>query len=52
MLNILVVEDDIPIRDMLRDVLLEAEYGVQVASDVPRAFELLQKQIPDLILLD
>jgi two-component system phosphate regulon response regulator PhoB len=52
MLNILVVEDDIPIRDMLRDVLKESDFGVQVAADTQRAFELVQKQIPDLILLD
>ena len=52
MLNILVVEDDIPIRDMLRDVLQESDFGVQVAADTQRAFELVQKQIPDLILLD
>ena len=52
MLNILVVEDDIPIRDLLRDVLHEADFGVQVAADTQRGFELVQKQIPDLILLD
>ena len=52
MLNILVVEDDIPIRDMLRDVLQESDFGVQMAADTQRAFELLQKQAPDLILLD
>ena len=52
MLNILVVEDDIPIRDMLRDVLQESDFGVQIASDTQKAFELLQNQAPDLILLD
>ena len=52
MLNILVVEDDISIRDMLRDVLQESDFAVQVASDTQRAFELMEKQVPDLILLD
>ncbi len=52
MLNILVVEDDVAIRDMLRDVLEQADYVVQMSTDTQRAFELMQKQVPDLILLD
>jgi two-component system phosphate regulon response regulator PhoB len=52
MLNILVVEDDIAIRDMIRDMLEAADFAVEVASDVPKAQALLQRRAPDLILLD
>lgn len=52
MLNILVVEDDIAIRDMIRDMLEVADFSVEVATDVPKAQALLQSRRPDLILLD
>lgn len=52
MLTILVVEDDVAIRDMLKDMLEDADFNVQTASDTQRAIHLVQKKAPDLILLD
>lgn len=52
MLNILIVEDDLAIRDMLRDMLEMADFNVQLATDTQRAQALLAENSPDLILLD
>lgn len=52
MLTILVVEDEAAIRDMLRDMLENADFNVQSAADTQRAIQLVQEKPPDLILLD
>ncbi len=52
MLNILVVEDDKGIRDMLKDMLEEADFSVALAGDTQKALASIQRQLPDLILLD
>ena len=52
MLNILVVEDDKGIRDMLKDMLEEADFSVELAGDTQKALASIQRQLPDLILLD
>ena len=52
MLNILVVEDDKCIRDMLKDMLEEADFSVELAGDTQKALASIQRQLPDLILLD
>lgn len=50
--RILVVEDEAPIRDMLRFALERAEFRVDLAADVPEARLRIAEQRPDLILLD
>jgi two-component system KDP operon response regulator KdpE len=50
--RILVVDDEAPIQRILRRTLMMRDYEVQVASDGKQAMELIQKQQPDLILLD
>jgi len=50
--RILVVEDEAPIRDMLRFALERAEYRVGLATDVPSARLRMAESRPDLILLD
>ena len=52
MLNILVVDDDKGIRDMLKDMLEEADFSVELAGDTQKALASIQRQLPDLILLD
>jgi len=52
MLNILVVEDDKGIRDLLKDMLEEADFSVELAGDTQKALAMLQRQLPDLMILD
>ena len=52
MLNILVVEDDKGIRDLLKDMLEEADFSLELAGDTQKALAMLQRQLPDLIILD
>ena len=50
--NILVVDDEIGIRELLRDILLDEGYQVSLAENASQARELRQQQRPDLVLLD
>ena len=50
--NILVVDDDPDIREVLKDRLESLGYLVQAAADGKEALGVLEKQNPQLILLD
>ncbi|VUD69076.1 Phosphate regulon transcriptional regulatory protein PhoB [Thalassocella blandensis] len=50
--KILVVDDEAPIRDMLRVALEMAEYSVLEAEDAAKAHSIIIDQKPDLVLLD
>jgi len=50
--KILVVDDEAPIREMLRDVLTAAGYVVVMAADGREALPLTLSDKPDLILSD
>ncbi len=50
--KILIVEDDIPLRDMYKTRLKYEGYEVSVASDGEEALEKAVKEQPDVILLD
>ncbi len=50
--KILIVDDEAPIRDMLRVALEMAEYNVLEAGDAQEAHSLIVDQSPDLVLLD
>ena len=50
--TILIVEDDLAIRDMVTAALSNAEFGVREADDVETALQVIGDQLPDLILLD
>ena len=50
--NILIVEDEKPIREMVGFSLGRAGFSVTEAGDISEAFECLAHQLPDLILLD
>jgi CheY-like chemotaxis protein len=49
---ILVVDDEPPIRSLLRQTLLEEGYEVLEAPDGPTALDLAQSHPIDLVLLD
>lgn len=50
--QILVIEDETPIRDMIRLALELAGFDVSEAENVIKAEALMAERIPDLILLD
>lgn len=50
--NILIVEDEIMIRDLYRTVLVRDGYSVTIAGNSQEAFAALQKSHADVILLD
>ena len=50
--TILVVEDEASIAEVVSLYLKRAGYNVQIASDGRRAMTLLEKQIPDFVILD
>ena len=52
MLSILVVEDDAAIREMLKDILEQAEFEVTAVGDTHRGLLQIQQKLPDLLLLD
>lgn len=49
---ILVVDDEPDIRDLVKDILLDEGYDVDVAQDGNAARHAIQQRRPDLILLD
>lgn len=50
--RILVVEDEAPIRDMVKFVLEQSDYDVVEAEDYDVALQKVKEPYPDLILLD
>ncbi len=52
MASILVVDDEIGIRDLLSEILSDEGHTVEVAENAQQARELRQQHPPDLVLLD
>lgn len=52
MKTILVVDDEEDIRAVVKVILQDAGYKVQVATDGPDALEKLKEKLPDLMLVD
>ncbi len=50
--DILIVEDEAPIREMVRFSVGHAGFNVREAGDTQQAYERIADRIPDLILLD
>jgi len=50
--TIMIVEDETAIRDMLNFTLSSANFKVIEAHNAEQAWQILNKQLPDLILLD
>ncbi|RLA18974.1 MAG: phosphate regulon transcriptional regulatory protein PhoB [Gammaproteobacteria bacterium] len=51
-IKVLVVEDEEAIREMLELALCQSGFAVELAADVGEAEILLDKSVPDIILLD
>jgi len=52
MKKVLVVEDDVALRNVLRDKLKHENFAVVVADDGEKGLRVALKEKPDLILLD
>ena len=52
MANILVVDDELGIRDLLREILNDEGHQVEVAENAAQARLARQRERPDLVLLD
>jgi DNA-binding NtrC family response regulator len=52
MANILVVDDELGIRDLLSEILNDEGHTVELAENAAQARAVRQKQRPDLVLLD
>ncbi len=50
--RILIVEDEVDVRETIADALTQAGYQVSVAEDGEVGLRLAQNEHPDLILLD
>lgn len=50
--EILVVDDEIGIRELLSEILFDEGYRVHLAENVQQAREFRTQQVPDLVLLD
>jgi two-component system, OmpR family, response regulator MprA len=52
MTELLIVDDDPPIRRMLERSLVAEGYGVRTASDGGAALAAVERSVPDLVILD
>jgi DNA-binding NtrC family response regulator len=52
MANILVVDDELGIRDLLSEILFDEGHQVELAENASQAREARQRSRPDLVLLD
>ena len=50
--NILVIDDEADIKDLISDLLKENGYEARTASNSTEVFSLINKQVPDAIILD
>lgn len=50
--RILVVDDDAQVRSFLAELLAEAGYGVELVADGAAALKAVERNSPDLVLLD
>ena len=50
--TILVVEDEASIAEVVSLYLKRAGYNVQIASDGKKAMTILERQMPDFVILD
>lgn len=50
--HLLIIEDDVAIREMVADAVRMAEFDVAETGDAEEALQLIGDRLPDLILLD
>lgn len=51
-LDVLVVDDEIDIRDLVSDILKDEGFTARSAADSTQAFKMLQDKVPSAIILD
>jgi CheY-like chemotaxis protein len=49
---ILIVEDDVPLRETFQDVLRQSGYRVMAAEDAPAALALIRERRPSFMFVD
>ncbi|RMU40413.1 response regulator transcription factor [Pseudomonas syringae group genomosp. 3] len=49
---ILLVDDDVEVLELLKDFLEKHGYTVEVASDGPSLWQAIERDVPDLVILD
>jgi two-component system response regulator RegX3 len=52
MYSALVIEDDKELGEIFADILFMDGWEAEVAQDGPKALEILETRIPDVIILD
>ena len=52
MKRVLVVDDEVPLRGTIREVLESGDFQVSEAGDGKEALELVEKVRPDLVIMD
>jgi DNA-binding response OmpR family regulator len=50
--SILLVEDDVVVADVLRRMLIRADYTVRIATDGWQALVALEEELPAILILD
>jgi two-component system, OmpR family, alkaline phosphatase synthesis response regulator PhoP len=50
--DILLVDDDVDLRDSLRIILESHDYGVRTASGTLEALTAIEAKVPDIVILD
>ena len=50
--NILIVDDELPIRTMLQYALSKADFEISEAEDAKKTQEIINQKMPNLVLLD
>lgn len=49
--HVIVIEDEVPIRGLLKNMLIRKGYTVSVTADPKRGLTMLMRQSPDLVIL-
>ena len=50
--SLLIVDDDLEVLDLLKKFFVQHGYSVEVATDGPSLWAAIERQPPDLIILD
>ncbi|MBI5890529.1 MAG: response regulator [Nitrosomonadales bacterium] len=50
--DILVVDDEVGIRELLSEILFDEGYRIHLAENASQARSFREKQVPDLVLHD
>lgn len=51
-MNILIIEDEFALADVIREILLEENYNVDISTDGLKGYNMLCNKLYDLIILD